>query len=485
MPNRPLALTLLLLASCTSYDGGSFEAAPLAATGRATAGATSGGAQDVGLARETVGAGQVPRPESFTAEGLFSEHDLPATGGPADRVLVLRPGLALLRLPDRPVPSAIVQVGMASNVDLETFRRRPLDLAAVVDRSGSMAGGKIDAVRRALHRLVERLGPDDRFALVLFDSAADVLVSSRPVESAGELHEAIDAIEVRGSTDIEEGLCLGYGEIAAPADRGDRSARILLFTDAQPNTGRTAPESFLGLARRCADEGVGLPGFGVGLDMGPELARRVSELEGGNSFYLEGEERIATVFDRDFDLLVTPIATRLSISVTPAPGFRTVAVYGVPGSDEASLELEVATVFLSRNRGAIAARLEPVSGAMPDAPAFPVATVRLAYRTPGGEEVVESLPVTYEGGPLVGRRRWSDGPGSRKLAALVEVFTTLREACGIWHARRDAAAADVPLAELERFLATEIEETADEGLAREIEMVRRLRGTFRQGSSAP
>lgn len=473
---RPIALALLLATACTSFETVQFDAAPVAG-GRATAGATAGGAQDIGLARDAARAGEIPRPESITAEGLFSEHDLPSSGSAADRVLSLRPGLALLRLPDRPAPSAIVQVGMASNVDLATFRRGDLDLAIVVDRSGSMAGGKIEAVRRALHRLVDQLGPRDRLALVLFDSAAEVAIESVPVESAGELREAIDAIEVRGSTDIEEGLALGFEQVQLDLDPG-RADRVLLFTDALPNTGRTDPESFLGLAGRMAAEGVGLTVLGVGLDMGPELARRISELEGGSSFYLEDEERIAGIFDRDFDLLVTPIATRLSISVEPAPGFRKVAVYGVPGGDEDGLELEVATVFLSRNRGAIAIRLEPVAGVFPESPSFPIAAVRLAYRTPGGEEVVESLGVAYAGGSLVGVRRWSDGPGSRKLAALVETFTALREACRAWHERRHAGEADGHLAELERFLAAEVEETEDAGLGRELELVRRLRSTL-------
>jgi len=42
-------------------------------------GATPGGAQDIGHFRDRVAAGEIPLPQTFTPEGLFSEHDLPVT----------------------------------------------------------------------------------------------------------------------------------------------------------------------------------------------------------------------------------------------------------------------------------------------------------------------------------------------------------------------------------------------------------------------
>ncbi|MBI4612245.1 MAG: VWA domain-containing protein [Planctomycetes bacterium] len=485
--------TLVLFSSCTG--GYAPHAAEMLASGYvaapsptgATAGATAGGEQNIGLARQTIASGSVPRPGSFSAEGLFSEHDIATEGRAADRVLSLRPGLALLRLPDSEAPSAIIQVGMASNVDLSTFRRRPQNLAVVVDRSGSMSGEKIKAVRRALHRLVDQLGPEDSLALVLFDSSAEVVLESAPVEEKGTIEELVDEIEADGSTDIEEGLRLGYEEVSRGAGRAGRADRVILFTDALPNTGRTDEESFLALARSGAKEGIGLTVFGVGLDLGWELARAISELEGGNYFYLEDADRIGTVFDRDLDLLVTPIAYRLRLAVEPAPGFRTAAVYGVPGSDPSrpasALELEVATVFLSRNRGAIALRLEPESGAMPAKPGFRVATVRLTYRTPGGEDVREEIAVAYEGTTLAGRSTWFSGPGARKLAILVEEYATLEAACRAYHEESDAPKADRLLAALEETLAGEAASLSDDGLREELEMVRRLRENV--GREAP
>jgi Ca-activated chloride channel family protein len=69
------------------------------------------------------------------------------------------------------------------------------------------------------------------------------------------------------------------------------------------------------------------------------------------------------VFELDFDYLVTPLAYDMQLVFRPAFGFRIVDVYGVPTwtPGEDLVDLEVATLFLSRNHGAILVRLEPVS----------------------------------------------------------------------------------------------------------------------------
>ena len=46
-------------------------------------GATPGGAQDIQYFRDRVKAGEIPHANTFTPEGLFSEHDLPLAAGRA------------------------------------------------------------------------------------------------------------------------------------------------------------------------------------------------------------------------------------------------------------------------------------------------------------------------------------------------------------------------------------------------------------------
>ena len=141
----------------------------------------------------------------------------------------------------------------------------------------------------------------------------------------------------------------------------------MVFTDAMTNTGETDTETFIGLASDNAQKGVGLTVFGVGIDLNQDLVLAISKLRGGNYFYLQDAAKISTVFDVDFDYLVTPLAYDLRSRLEPkATGFRIAQVYGYSSwqAGSTAVEINVATVFLSRNHGAIVARLEPSTVAL-------------------------------------------------------------------------------------------------------------------------
>src|SRR5690606_35226916 len=93
-------------------------------------GLTPGGSQDIALAREIIEAGGVPRAEQFTAEGLFSQHDIatPQTE-PCAELLCPRASLARIEPVDGSGERVLVQLGLATNI--EQLERADLNLAAV------------------------------------------------------------------------------------------------------------------------------------------------------------------------------------------------------------------------------------------------------------------------------------------------------------------------------------------------------------------
>ena len=74
----------------------------------------------------------------------------------------------------------------------------------------------------------------------------------------------------------------------------------------------------------------GLSVFGVGLNFGNELVYHISKLRGGNFFFLESPEKIAKVFDTEFDYLVTPLVYDLKVRIETPKGLKLKAVYGLP-----------------------------------------------------------------------------------------------------------------------------------------------------------
>jgi Ca-activated chloride channel family protein len=320
-------------------------------------GATPGGAQDFGYIREVLALGYVPLPFHFPLEGLFAEHDLPIDDAePCDQLLCVRTASGVAPLFGSEELRTFVQFGYSSGLDPETFQRRPLNLAVVVDVSGSMRDwtgqelSKMEAVKDALRLMVDQLSEDDRLAIVLFNHDAWVLAESAPVADPGAVLALIDTIQAGGSTNIEAGLALGFGIAVDHSQPELRADRVMLFTDALPNTGLTGEGSFLQLATTHADMGIGLTTFGVGFNFGQELVVALSRIRDGAYFFLDSSQRTQEIFELDFDYLVTPLAYDLSLRLAPRFGFGLVS--------DGALTSDVATVFLSRRRGATVFVLE-------------------------------------------------------------------------------------------------------------------------------
>jgi len=84
--------------------------------------------------------------------------------------------------------------------------RTPLNLAIVVDRSGSMGGDRIASVKDAVRTLFGSLDPADTFSLVAFNDSVDPLLPPATVGELGELApQAIDALRAGGNTFLSGG----------------------------------------------------------------------------------------------------------------------------------------------------------------------------------------------------------------------------------------------------------------------------------------
>lgn len=406
-------------------------------------GATVGGAQDIGYARLLIDRGTVPDSSIIVAEGLYSEHDIATVPGVCNDKLCLSLGYGFATAVDDGKPALFVQLGMTSTITPDQFKRSKLQLALVIDRSGSMSGGSMDAVKTALLALVEKLTPDDEVALVSFNTGADLMLPMAPVGDGRKLRSAINLIAAGGGTDIESGLALGYQQAAHAPSKSTHLKRVMLFTDAMPNAGRTDKGSFKDLAERHAAEGIGLTAFGVGIDFGQELTYYITQLRGGNFFYLGNEERIRTVFDKEFEYLVTPIVYDLNITLPTPEGLRLRAVYGLPtwkpGARDA--ELHVPTVFLSSNRGAIVLRYEHEDGGeftLGDGAVLARGVLDYVDPEAGGRH--KEAEIRHTGGTPSAGGSYFSHDGARMAVALTNVYYGLRLGCGLYHSGRKAEA---------------------------------------------
>jgi hypothetical protein len=170
-------------------------------------------------------------------------------------------------------PEAVLQIGFSTALAGDRAQLPPVNLALVIDRSGSMADAdKLSRVKEALLTLVTQLRETDLLSLVVFDSEAQVLRPARPVGDREELRRLIRGMEPGSSTNLHAGLMLGYQE-ALRSFRRDGTNRVVLLTDGIANQGVTDPARIAADSLSYNDRGVDLSTIGVGLDLNKDRAR--------------------------------------------------------------------------------------------------------------------------------------------------------------------------------------------------------------------
>lgn len=431
-------------------------------------GATPGGAQDITFFRDRVAADEIPLPEVFTAEGLFSEHDLPLlASAPCHQLLCTNVAAAPADLVAQPDVRWLVQVGFASGLSAETFRRPPLNLVAVVDKSGSMSGTPIETVQHALHAIIRELGPDDQLSIVLYGDEVHTHLEPTKATEHSKLDAAVDAIAIDGSTNLEAGLLKGFALARESRRTFDGTTRVMLFTDERPNTGRTDADAFMTLSEAASRDGIGMTTVGVGVQFGAELAQKVSSVRGGNLLFFSDTEKMRNTFAEEFDYLVTELGYDLDMIVHPASGQRITGVYGIPGdkvqwTGDGGIQLHVSTLFLSKREGAIYLSLANTGGPRSGKQ---LGSVSLSYEPRDGVPTASETAI-YPTEKL----RAAGNEGLSRGVLLVDELTVLKKATALHHESNDQEGAWQLVSALSARLAA----SDDPELASEIELVAHL-----------
>ena len=151
----------------------------------------------------------------------------------------------------------------------------------VVDRSGSMDGGRLESAKGSLLKLIDRLAPQDYFGIVSFDDTALVEVPTRKMSDhhLPTLRKSIRELHTGGSTDISAGYLLGLREVNRIHAEG--GATLLLISDGHANAGERDPRFFADVSSKSATEKVTTSTIGIGTGYDETILESLAKGGGG------------------------------------------------------------------------------------------------------------------------------------------------------------------------------------------------------------
>ena len=192
----------------------------------------------------------------------------------------------------------------APSLPEQQFSRTPQAIVFVVDRSGSMGGGRLDLIKNAIGEMIGQLNPHDFVSVISFDERVE---NHLPLRQKGNLNTAelrreLAQLEPRGATNIELGYRHGLAEAAKAPDGVE--GQLILLSDGHANRGVKDSTELGQLAALATEHLVATSTMGIGTGFDEELLTRIASSGQGNHFAaVKVEEAVAGLQDEIDGLL--------------------------------------------------------------------------------------------------------------------------------------------------------------------------------------
>ncbi len=185
----------------------------------------------------------------------------------------------------------------------EEYRRPPVAMGIVLDRSGSMSAPvdsgmqKMDLANRAAAEAVNLLAPQDEVAAFAVDSEAHEVIGLTGIEgNRGEVESRILSVESRGGgIYVHNGLKAAMGELM---DSEANTRHIVLFADAADSEQKKGVRKMVGQWRKAGGT-ISVIGLGTAKDKDATFLKKVARKGGGKVFLTNDARALPRIFCED------------------------------------------------------------------------------------------------------------------------------------------------------------------------------------------
>ena len=232
----------------------------------------------------------------------------------------------------------LVRIGLKGR-EMPNEKRPASNLVFLLDVSGSMEpANRLPLVKQAMRLLVEKLGENDRVAIVVYAGASGLALPSTTGDRKEQIFAALENLQAGGSTNGAQGIELAYQTAAEHFIKGGVN-RVILATDGDFNVGTTSEGDLVRLIQEKAKGGVFLSVLGVGDDnLNDSMMQKLADKGNGNYAYLDSIDEAKKVLVRQINGTLVTIAKDVKIQVEFNPA--RVASYRLIGYEKRVMRKE-------------------------------------------------------------------------------------------------------------------------------------------------
>lgn len=220
-----------------------------------------------------------------------------------------------------------LKVALEGVMPVSTRKRTPVNIALVLDRSGSMRGKKMAQAKEAAIMAVNRLKADDVVSVIAYNHSVKTPLPANWLNNKKRARALISGMEADGKTALYAGVKEGLSEVGkflSPT----RVNRVILLSDGLANVGPSTPAELAELGRKAGSDGISVTTIGLGLGYNEDLMTQLAGSSDGNHAFVEKPEDLVAIFDKEFGDVLSVVAQKVEIIIRCETGFRPLRVLG-------------------------------------------------------------------------------------------------------------------------------------------------------------
>lgn len=164
-------------------------------------------------------------------------------------------------------------------------------LALVIDRSGSMAGEKLEMAKSAAIATAEVLTKNDYIGVYAFDSEAHIVSQMARINSVAQIAASISTIAPGGGTNLQP----AFSQARDALQRVKAKVKhMIILTD-----GQTAGSGYEAFAGQCRNEGMTISTVAIGQGSYVGLLQAIAAAGGGQAYTTNEASSITRIFTQD------------------------------------------------------------------------------------------------------------------------------------------------------------------------------------------